>query len=366
MPLKVLKFIQKVMSTSNEKQMPMQTAKKALNKPKDESRDDKGNEVGELIATASASLYQPLNPSTQEIRLIMLLPGKSPTPISCLLTVASLESDITNYEALSYEWGDAKGQKSTIQLQGQEVSIRQNLWLFLEVLRSEDQEQVFWIDAICINQADINERGSQVEMMGNIYRRASVVRAWLGPAVEANGTEKNTNFEWSLEDVRTRSYWSRVWIIQEILLAREAYFYCGRNCINWTDLKELMSNPENDSRSGRNAPRTYGDTVLGFKSMFPKEGASSQNSLLALMEAFPLSQCSLLHDKLYGLLGVASDVPQGSIKVNYNASIGEVIMDVLKWFCEGNCQIDGMRPEFVLNYLAMLFGDGHLCSRGIF
>ena len=116
------------------KQTPSQAAQKAVSARvavEDEKRDEEVDDVGdEEIAMASTTLYRPLNPITEEIRLITLLPGKSPTPIFCLLTTMSLKSEETHYEALPYEWGDLKGQKSAIQrnlwfvLRGSEVSGR--------------------------------------------------------------------------------------------------------------------------------------------------------------------------------------------------------------------------------------------------
>ena len=123
---KVSQFIQKFMSAKHAKQTPSQAAQKAVSARvavEDEKRDEEVDDVGdEEIAMASSTLYQPLNPITEETRLITLLPGKYPTPKFCLLTTMSLKSEETHYEALSYEWGDLKGQKSAIQ---------RNLWLFL-------------------------------------------------------------------------------------------------------------------------------------------------------------------------------------------------------------------------------------------
>lgn len=91
------------------------------------------------------------------------------------------------------------------------------------------QQRYYWVDAICINQDDDKERGHHVDFMGDIYRRADRVIAWLGPATaESNrvigamacGTwpydEKDgTNLEAHLESIAGRSYWRRLWTAQE-------------------------------------------------------------------------------------------------------------------------------------------------------
>jgi hypothetical protein len=129
--------------------------------------------------------YQPLDTSKLEIRVITLYPGSRTTPINCSLTHITTNSKSTKpiYKALSYTWGTAEGPK-TIALDGMQVQVRENLWQALYHLRSEEHELMIWIDALCINQNDLQERGSQVSRMSAIYGIAKEVIVWLGPAGE--------------------------------------------------------------------------------------------------------------------------------------------------------------------------------------
>lgn len=83
------------------------------------------------------------------------------------------------YEALSYTWGSAHKQYD-IEISGNTLPITENLHLALQHLRHPEEDRILWIDAICIDQDNVGERGHQVRQMASIYER--VVRAiiWLG------------------------------------------------------------------------------------------------------------------------------------------------------------------------------------------
>ncbi|KAH6715591.1 heterokaryon incompatibility, partial [Leptodontidium sp. MPI-SDFR-AT-0119] len=104
--------------------------------------------------------------------------------LQCYLTVVSLLQDPRDlkYQALSYTWGKADGSNLKIWVNGVLVPVRRNLLCALRVLRADPMagSLPIWIDALCINQQDVLERGHQVDMMGVIYRGAQRVIAWLG------------------------------------------------------------------------------------------------------------------------------------------------------------------------------------------
>ena len=130
--------------------------------------------------------YRPLNASKSEIRLIEVLPTVTNTSTQrertprCNLIHASLD-DKPNYVALSYTWGDPRDTKK-ITVDQSLVSVTRNLYSALEHLQYEKTVRIFWIDAICINQSDNEEKSWQVQLMSEIYQRATFVSIWLGPA----------------------------------------------------------------------------------------------------------------------------------------------------------------------------------------
>jgi Heterokaryon incompatibility protein (HET) len=99
------------------------------------------------------------------------------------MSTISLDDSLL-YEALSYMWGEPDDLRFQIRVNGRLVNIRRNLWHALKAFRSKydtyEYRRRLWIDALRINQDNIEERNHQVGLMGTIYRRARVVLVWLG------------------------------------------------------------------------------------------------------------------------------------------------------------------------------------------
>lgn len=91
------------------------------------------------------------------------------------------------YEALSYAWGGSDKSLS-IFVDGHELPVTANLHAALSHLRNRSLDRAMWVDAVCINQADSEERGHQVQSMAKIYANASRVIVWLGEA--ANDSDR--------------------------------------------------------------------------------------------------------------------------------------------------------------------------------
>src|ERR1700760_4988968 len=126
------------------------------------------------------SLYNYVSlPGEDYIRIIHLQPGDESDTLACNLLVHSL-SDVPEYEALSYAWGNPHKDHSII-CEGNSLLITPSLHDALTHLRYRDVPRLLWADAICINQADYDEKGSQVAIMAQIYRSAKHVVIWLGP-----------------------------------------------------------------------------------------------------------------------------------------------------------------------------------------
>ncbi|KAM0453621.1 hypothetical protein ACHAPV_008955 [Trichoderma viride] len=127
--------------------------------------------------------YEPIQglPGGDHIRILSLAPSANLSdPIHVELSVVKLADDPI-FTALSYVWGTSTEQLS-ITCNGEQFDVTENLDSALRHLRSEDNERILWIDAICINQKDKLERGYQVGLMKDIYRMASTVVIWLGEA----------------------------------------------------------------------------------------------------------------------------------------------------------------------------------------
>jgi hypothetical protein len=121
-------------------------------------------EVQTHLYDALASLYAPLDASKQEFRIVTVAAGNFEEPIHCELEVVS-PSDNKPYEALSYAWGDNKPSWKVF-INGTRHAVSQNLESALRHLRYKDRSRTLWVDALSINQTNIQERNSQVKHMG--------------------------------------------------------------------------------------------------------------------------------------------------------------------------------------------------------
>ena len=130
-------------------------------------------------------------PGPDYIRVLTLLPANnSNTPLACEIETRHLDES-ADYEALSYSWamnadGDATLNHS-LSIDGQTKLITQNLFEGLLRLRADasPSPRRLWVDAVCINQSDVEERSQQVAQMGAVYKCARRTVIWLGEGESA-------------------------------------------------------------------------------------------------------------------------------------------------------------------------------------
>ncbi|KAM0328623.1 hypothetical protein ACHAQA_005034 [Verticillium albo-atrum] len=123
------------------------------------------------------------------IRLLRLRSSRGDTPnrrfaspLHCSLVHSPLENPLP-FKALSYTWGTGK-RTHWIDIGGSALTITASLDTALRHIRSDDQDVIIWIDQICINQDDVIEKTSQVQLMREIYSKADQVIVWLGPPTD--------------------------------------------------------------------------------------------------------------------------------------------------------------------------------------
>lgn len=183
--------------------------------------------------------------SGSEIRVVILQPGTFGDPIVCQLEHIQLIPD-SNYEAVSYVWGDATVTKP-ITLDGRVYPVTTNLYTGLQFLRFKESPRRLWIDSLCINQTDKAERTSEIQRMRDIYQYARQVLVWVGDYAPFTRGEVKSIFIfveelatacfpeeqdiiarkhgydrlWSkqqelCEFLRSRLWFERIWVIQEV------------------------------------------------------------------------------------------------------------------------------------------------------
>ncbi|KAE9374113.1 HET-domain-containing protein, partial [Stipitochalara longipes BDJ] len=131
----------------------------------------------ELNSDAAKRVYRK-RLASNEIRLIKIHSGGEPSAVQCS-TFSVQKENLPDYEALSYVWGSQADPK-IILLDGVTWHVTPSLYYALLHLRFSDRFRVIWIDALAINQTDIQERNEQVKEMAAIYASAKSTLIWLG------------------------------------------------------------------------------------------------------------------------------------------------------------------------------------------
>jgi hypothetical protein len=122
--------------------------------------------------------YRSLRSGTS-FRLLRLLAGRREDDITCQI-FHSVISDAPPFEALSYTWGDSSQLHQISSTEGI-IHVTANCGAALRDLRYSFRDRILWIDALCINQRNIEEKNIQVPLMNRIYAAARRVVIYIGP-----------------------------------------------------------------------------------------------------------------------------------------------------------------------------------------
>ncbi|KAI0533336.1 heterokaryon incompatibility protein-domain-containing protein [Xylaria digitata] len=205
-----------------------------------------------MEAFKGISPHRPLHKNGREIRIIRLLPNNFGSPVECALEHVFLGHE-ADYEAVSYCWGDASI-TTPILLGGKPYPITLNLLYGLKYLRQEESPRRLWVDSLCINQTDVTERNREILKMRDIYKLARSVLIWLGDyhpftrlyvkqvfdyvTTLANRRDEKEDMTlirsigydelWHMhsqlqEFIRTREWFQRMWILQEVSVRPKPY-----------------------------------------------------------------------------------------------------------------------------------------------
>ncbi|KAF2850111.1 HET-domain-containing protein [Plenodomus tracheiphilus IPT5] len=183
------------------------------------------------------------------IRLLRVLP-RTPnddysSPPRCELISFDMSS-APPYIALSYTWGHENCPKHESYINGRlREDIWENLFNFIRHVRQGSFNlcgKYLWIDQLCINMKSKTDRGYNVNFMSEIYKGANQVVSWLGiSASTVRATERIKMDCASSHDIATllnNRYFTRLWIVPEILLAQQVYFMCGNTWFSLAKLEE--------------------------------------------------------------------------------------------------------------------------------
>ena len=291
--------------------------------------------------------YKPLQ-NASHIRLLKVTPQSTANSGSGELVQVQLEEyslqQAPLYKALSYTWGTNERPEQITIGHDSHLSVTGNLLAFLVYLCTK-KSVFFWIDAICINQDDIQERGSQVRLMRQIYQQAKEVVVWLN---QPSFTTFAESIAWNIvkndKDRRLAKLplWSlkmfhhpwamRVWVLQEVVYAQNITIVSQRDdnrvgYITWDEAldfgAEYLDRYKHDNR---NTPVDE-DIELSIAMMIAMNDwrGKAESDIFNLTLAELLSNTRFCgasdpKDKVFALLALASDVDLDIFQIDYGMS----------------------------------------------
>jgi len=320
-----------------------------------------GDSVAASIVPTYYSKITSLPDGHPYIRLLHLGPAAEDdkdAPLLARLELVNLQNPHVRFEALSYVWGQAM-KKGGIRLFCKapnddgyiltQADITVNLAVALKHLRRRDRTRILWVDAICINQNDVAEKTAQVGLMSYIYRQADRVLIWMGPAQHRSDwvlSHVNNLFEQaqaaehsrqpaddtstdqaleatpgttptvlSLSDtfafarLLNREWYTRVWVTQELCVAKEAVVICGDSSAPWDALLPAFKSLDGSADAGEpSSALNYG--IVRHMALCRLRLLTVAGNRLGLDEALircQWSRASSPVDKVYALLGISKD-----------------------------------------------------------
>ena len=357
------------------------------------------------LSDPGRGVYRKLDQEKHEIRLIHILPGPRDDTLRCWMSYISLQDpDATPYECISYCWGGLQDSENIAILPETSFSafgpslptesahmlpITKNLYTALQYLRANGEERVLWVDALCINQRNLSERGAQVAMMRQIFAKSTNTVIWVGESdqetadllraavkvgehysrnqerglVASMHTNSGPNYlhrihasikdvyeDWGALDfpLFQREWFKRTWVIQEVFSARSTMLQCGDVVVPWSlilRINSCMHRPAAWTTPWRRTvipdihlqlfdSKKYTVDPLAREFSNPRR-VSMTDILDVLLYGMDL-EASDPRDKVFALLGFldkeSDEDLEDEIKPNYNKSVSRVFADFTRWW----------------------------------
>ncbi|KAK9794764.1 putative Heterokaryon incompatibility domain-containing protein [Seiridium cardinale] len=275
---------------------------------------------------AKSTIYTPIR-QRFDIRILRLRLGDFKDPIDSELFIEDISND-PEYEAISYTWADEDGNADkcrTITVNDRAFSVTTNCEAALRRVRYRYNTRRVWIDAICIDQSNDDERGHQVQLMSQIFQKALQVFVYVGESDRPNDRCQPTCWDLNapeyyplptyqeLSQLVERRYFTRLWILQEVALARRALVVWGSQVLLWDRCVEICK-----------GERLELPPVMRFD----RRLYSEPNQLLHLLDLALDCQAADSHDRIYALLGILVYAPTSGIVVDYHLTAEQLYAQV--------------------------------------
>jgi hypothetical protein len=302
-------------------------------------------------------VYSTLPDANRYLRLLTLVSTQN--QILCRLEIFPVH-EAPPYQALSYAWGSEEATESVF-CGSRRIPISPHLFEGLLCVQSTAKPPRLWVDAICINQLNMDEKASQIPLMTEIYGRAEKVLVWLGSSADQSdlaideipslyhklhraehvisfgdttyaviGLPSVLNPVWrALGCFFSRDWFHRLWILQEVILAKQIAFVCDTKLIDF-DLLASFSTEACRTRisshihlAAKEEDEAEGHHVLADLKRQREAWSTQTSDPLSFLTVGRYKKAREPVDHVYGLLGILPRNFRESIKVDYSAKSKE-------------------------------------------
>lgn len=248
------------------------------------------------------------------------------------------------YTAVSYTWGSGQ-ELIDLDVDGKILRVRSNVHEMLRRLAKPGQWQTLWIDAICINQDDLQERNAQVRLMGTIFAKANFVLVWLGydSSLWMVSNIARQELEQYLPGDLDRMvwkffqhpYWRRRWVIQEVALARSVLLVApgvdgGLIKLPLTYLDSFYQQIPRFKLSKRSDVYEVHRSPVRQLLKSRQNQRTGNESLRTLLITYRDSLCSDIRDKIFALVSL-SETAKVHLEIDYAADPLTILFSVLRY-----------------------------------
>ncbi|KAK4096698.1 hypothetical protein N658DRAFT_480163 [Parathielavia hyrcaniae] len=307
----------------------------------------------------------------------------------CLDDLSQGRPNTPGYEAISYTWG-TKAPSIPLNVDGKRLLVTDVIDDFLFHRQSSLTPVYLWIDAICINQSSTAEKDVQLPLMREIYQSAQRAVVWLdkgGPAnaYEASAlvrlirtaglftqtlgfvqegqlprihmlymSEKEEGAYRAVGRLLGHPWFTRIWILQEIAVSKEIHIMTSGMCLDWFTLAAFVKSGTTSGQLERRivhftSPQSPGngdasglEVVGADRPLFYRAMVNAKYMSMVrhrVLDGDPLSLATLVmqsynmfastdpRDKIFALLGIASDGQALPFKPEYGRSVTDVFID---------------------------------------
>lgn len=311
-----------------------------------------------------------------------LLPARNSLILRGEFVHVSLDDPKVQYKAISYCWGtDPLDQQFWVSHRNC-IPMTPSLHSILQVLRSEGEQHLYWIDALCIDQSNKAEQTHQIRLMRNIFATAQHVIAFIGEPSEdsdiamqflkrlelslsglnlmrGNGllhqVDENLDMNmqtlvqmdltrypsvgWSaLKNLLLRPWFQRSWCIQECVVAQDVILRCGAETVKWEELAYAMGLLLPTGLSYFSGVDTNGylqlEGCLNLQATFVLKSHPGYEPVFKLQHCLMFANefsATIPHDKIFSMLGLAGDAADPALDPGYGMSAQELYTSVTSY-----------------------------------